>query len=86
MTFHGQIDQGEAFFIAQEAAQIDPATCAILATDSTVQEKSDFFIPFKVPLPVAEGCIVVIEIPEDFTVKTAEINIIWGDGGIFGNR
>ena len=83
--FTGEIDRGEALFLAQEAASIDPASSVVSATDSTVQTYSDFSIPFKVPLPVAGGCIVLIEIPEDFTVNAGELNLVEG-WGIFGTR
>ena len=72
-------------FTATEDAEIDPETCKVNATDSTVQQFSDFYIPFKVPVPITGGCIVLIEIPADFTVKAGDLSRVEG-WGIFGGR
>ena len=85
VTFTGEIDKGVAMFTAEEEAAIDPEYCRVNATDSTVQQFSDFYIPFKVPVPIAEGCIVLIEIPADFTVKAGDLSRVEG-WGIFGGR
>jgi hypothetical protein len=48
-----------------------------------VQQYTDIAIPFKVPIPVEGGCIILIEIPEDFTVKAGDVSQVNGYG-IFG--
>ena len=62
---------------------IDPEDCYVEAFDTTVQEFSDFTISFKVPVPVEEGCIVTIQLPEDFDLIAGELQRVQG-WGIFG--
>jgi hypothetical protein len=50
-----------------------------------VQEFSVFYIAFKVPIPVEQGCIVTIQLPEDFTLSAGDLTRIQG-WGIFGKR
>jgi len=83
LAFDGEIDAGPALFTPQEAAQIDPEHCQVTAEKETVQEFSDFFIPFKVPMPVEDGCIILLYIPEDFTVDEGNLVVVKG-WGIFG--
>ena len=64
---------------------IDPETCKITADDYTVQELTDLLMPFTIPVPVQGGCILLIQIPEDFTIASGDINRVEG-WGIFGSR
>ena len=80
---YGEIDTGVANLIAEGEASIDPAYSRVYANDTTVQQYTDFFVAFKVPLPVLGGCIILIEIPDDFTVKAGDVSQVNG-WGIFG--
>ena len=65
----GIIDQGFAELTAQEGQQINPADCKVVADDFTVQEYSTMRIEFKVPVPVQEGAIITIQLPDDFKLQ-----------------
>ena len=60
----GLIEEGSCFLEAKEMSQIQNG--AIEADNETVQENSDFYVNFEVPVPVQEGSIVLITIPDDF--------------------
>ena len=64
---------------------IDPETCKVTADDYTVQELTDLLMQFRVSVPVQGGCILLIQIPEDFTIASGDINRVEG-WGIFGSR
>jgi len=81
--FKGEIDRGEAFFEAQESAPMDPSSASVTAENSTVQEFSTFVVTFKVPVPVEEGCIVTIQLPDEFKLSSGNLNRVKG-WGIFG--
>ena len=55
------------------------------ADDSTVQEFSVFYLSFKVPVPVEQGCIVTIKLPEDFDLIAGQVGRVEG-WGIFGRK
>ena len=40
---------------------------------TTVQELTTFFISFKIPLPVEEGCSVTIQLPDEFTLDAGNL-------------
>ena len=58
--FAGEIDKGYGPFKPTHSAAIKPADCEVRADDHTVQEFSVFYMSFKVPVPVNEGCILTI--------------------------
>jgi hypothetical protein len=67
-SFEGLIDAGTAKLTADSAAEIDPRMCLVSTDDSTVQEFTNFYIRFQVPVVVQSGCIILITLPqEDFT-------------------
>jgi hypothetical protein len=72
--FDGKIDSGKADFVAGNPDAIDPRACSVRAEDPTVQEFSTYFIGFRVPVPVESGCIVSIQLPEDFNVSAGDTN------------
>lgn len=81
--FGGEIDRGNTFLEAEESIGIDENVCSVTADDSTVQEFSVFYVAFKVPIPVEEGCIVIIQLPEDFSLSAGDLARVEG-WGIFG--
>jgi hypothetical protein len=87
IIFSGEIDEGEAFFFAENGAQInpDPDFTKIHADDTTVQEYSIFYVLFVAPVPIEQGCIVLVQIPDDFTVVEGNISMVQG-WGIFGGK
>lgn len=84
-TFNGLIDRGYVELEAQESQHIDPADCKLEASDSTVQELSLFKISFKVPIPVEQGCIVTIKLPDDFDLVAGRMERVEG-WGMFGRN
>ena len=72
--FEGKIDRGTADFVAGDSVAIDPKACSVNAEDPTVQEATAYTIAFNVPVPVEEGCIVTIQLPEDFKVSAGDTN------------
>ena len=83
--FRGEIDVGSAYLEARDPEAINPALCKVEAEDSTVQEFSTYKVSFKVPVPVEEGCIVTIKLPEDFELSAGDLERVEG-WGIFGSR
>lgn len=51
-------------------ASINPAQCEITTDDSTVSEFTNYFIRFQAPVPIQDGCTIVINFPkEDYYVE-----------------
>ena len=50
-----------------------------------MQEFSVFYVSFKVPVPVEKGCIVTIQLPEDFDLIAGKLARVEG-WGIFGRK
>ena len=62
---------------------INPKETSVSAEDSTVQTLTTFLVSFKVPVPVQAGCIVTIQLPDDFKLVAGNVIRIQGRG-IFG--
>lgn len=78
---NGLIDRANAMFQPEQAAKITDAM--VWADTTTVQEFSKFHISFKIPVPVAGGCIVTIQLPDEFKLDAGVLTRIKGSG-IFG--
>ena len=72
-------------FLAEQAAFIDLGESSIRADVTTVQEFSTFYLSFKVPVPVQEGCTVLIQLPDDFILRAGDLTRVQG-WGIFGRK
>ena len=60
----GEIDTGDALFKPEQAAKFTDSR--VWADVTTVQEYSIFYISFRIPIPVAGGCTITIQLPDEF--------------------
>ena len=86
VTYLGVIDQGPAFIQATLPAAMDPASAEVSAEIATVQEATEIFVRFEVPVPLMLdlGCTILITLPTDIQIVSGQLTNFNGWGMFLG--